>query len=124
MSKQKIVKNDSLLDEGLCSIMGNRSAEGMTVSENLPRRRTFSSLAAEQQKMILQRRRFLKVNAAKWISFLSVLACFLFWATGKELIQPVVSVPGICICSAVSGYQLGCCLSNLQMMSVVKEEAL
>lgn len=115
MSKQKTIKNDSLLDEGLCSIMGSR------VVEELPRKRNISGRAEDHQKQIAECRRYQIANAVRWICFLGVMAAFLHWATDKGLVDPVLSMPGICLCTAIGGYQLGCCLSNLRQLPVMKE---
>lgn len=110
MSKKKTYEIDSLLDKDLCSIMGDR----VTDETITPRKKDRPS--AEHEKQISERRRYQIARTTRWICFLGVMASFLHWATGKGLVDPILSMPGICLCTAIGGYQLGCCLANLQQL--------
>ena len=113
MSKQKSYEIDSLLDKDLCSIMGDKATD-----ETIKPRKNNEQFS-EHQKRMAECRRYQIANAARRICFLAAMVIFLHWATGKGLIDPVISIPGFCLCTAISGYHLGCCRSNLQQLSVM-----
>lgn len=120
MSNQNTEKQESLVNDGLKAVMENRSAETPTTVAKKVKK---SDIAVKRQKMILQQRRKLMIGVGRWICFLAVLAVFLHWAAGEGLMQTVISTPGICICAAVGGYQLGSCQANLRQLPVVRKEA-
>ena len=116
MSRQKSYEIDSLLDKDLCSIMGDR------ITDETKKPQKDNDQSTEHQKRITEYRRYQIANTARQICSMVAMVIFLHWATGKDLIDPLISVPGICLCTGISGYYLGHCRSNLQRLSVMKLE--
>ena len=116
MSKQKSHEIDSLLDKDLCSIMGDRATDETKKPQKC------NGQSVEHQKRMTEYRRYQIANTARQVCSMVAMIVFLLWATGKGLIDPVISIPGICLCTAISGYYLGHCRSNLQQLSVMKLE--
>ena len=93
MSKVKsVVRPDEHFDEGLCNVMGEHY-----VGEEVP-------MTAEYVKVKEACTGI--VEAAKWPALFAALIVFMAWAANSGLMDPVIAIPGMCICSGCAGYQL------------------
>lgn len=93
MSKAKtIVQPDEHFDEGLCEVMGE-----CYKGEEVPTTAEFAK-AKEACHNI--------VETVKRPALFATLLVFIAWAANTGLMDPVIAIPGMCVCSGCAGYQL------------------
>ena len=87
-----VVRPDEHFDECLCNVMGEHY-----VGEEIPMAAEFEQ-AKENCNRILE--------AVKRPALFAALIVFMAWASNAGLIDPVIAIPGMCVCSGCAGYQL------------------
>lgn len=87
-----IVKPDEHFDEGLCEVMGECYR-----GEEIPMAAEFEQVK-EACSGILE--------AVKRPALFGALIVFIAWAANTGLMDPVIAIPGMCVCSGCAGYQL------------------
>jgi hypothetical protein len=86
------VRPDEHFDEDLCKVMGEHY-----VGEEIPVAAEFEQVK-ESCNGILE--------AVKWPALFAALIVFMAWASNAGLMDPVIAIPGMCVCSGCAGYQL------------------
>lgn len=93
MSKAKtIVQPDEHFDKGLCEVMGSHYK-----GEEIPESPEFTKAKEVCQNL---------VEAVKRPALFAALIVFIAWAANTGLMDPVIAIPGMCVCSGCAGYQL------------------
>lgn len=93
MNKSKtVVRPDENFDEGLCQVMGEHYK-----GEEIPEYREFAKTKEACQNL---------VEAVKRPALFAALIVFMAWAANTGLMDPVIAIPGMCVCSGCAGYQL------------------
>ena len=87
-----IVTPDEHFDEGLCQVMGEHY-----VGEEIPMAAEFTQLQEACHSI---------VEAVKRPTLFAALIAFIAWAANSGLMDPVIAIPGMCVCSGCVGYQL------------------
>ena len=90
--KKNIVTPDEHFDEGLCQVMGEHY-----VGEEIPMAAEFTQVKETCQNL---------VEAVKRPALFAALIVFMAWAANTGLMDPVIAIPGMCICSGCAGYHL------------------
>lgn len=88
-----------LFDECLKDLMGDRYDDG-----EKPPIAEYEPCEAVQEPAISLIYRIM--NAAKWPTFFLALCCFIGWTASAELMDVVIAVPGMCVCSACFGWHV------------------
>ena len=88
-----------LFDEGLKGLMGARYDDGekVPVAEHEP-----CEAVCENSEPLMPR----IMNAVKWPAFFMGLCCFIGWAASVELMESVLAVPAMCVCTACFGWHV------------------
>lgn len=93
MSKTKnVVQPDEHFDEGLCKVMGE-----CYKGEEAPPSEEFTRVKKACQNLM---------DAVKMPALFGALIVFIAWAANTGLMDPVIAIPGMCVCSGCAGYQL------------------
>ena len=87
-----VVRPDEHFDECLCNVMGEHY-----VGEEIPMAAEFEQVK-EACNGILE--------AVKRPLLFMALVAFILWAAESGLMDPVIAIPGMCVCSGCAGYQL------------------
>ena len=84
-----VVRPDEHFDECLCQVMGERYV-GEEMAEFEQVKEACNSILEAVKRPVL----------------FAALIVFMAWATNAGLMDPVIAIPGMCVCSGCAGYQL------------------
>lgn len=116
------IQNGDLLDEGLQSVMGKDRCQNEWKPSKKPMVEPFTRPAEEEKKARKTTETAVDASwapaknpnwmdklkdTAKWVIGFGGLSFIIFYWNGNGLMDSVIAIPAMCVCTALAGYGVG-----------------